>query len=678
MIVSLIICLLLGSLSPAIPAGLGYAAEAVTLNTSPITYTSGSKVTIGGNGPANEDYSFKVVDRTGTLVRIDQQFSANGQFSFSFELPTNTIGELTVIVGFGGEPGQFVTKNITVTSGSPGGGGPGPGPGPASTPTPAPDSNVDQLLTDALDKLKTPGATDSQKGEAIAKAAEQLKNAAGALTGQTNTAQRDSAISKALEVVRQMADAVNGMSSPEEALKSAESIIISAAGWIGATPSGNAQSRASFNQTVSGVASAVVSKAGTLNESSLNLVKDGTTTKAQITADALGQHIQKAVNSADRLSRIMKDNNLSDAAKSIDKSVRINLSSLEADGKYVISLPSEQIPSLRSNQVSVVADTGDVRLNISPDSIPSVDPDQIHTVDIEIQPPQNSRELMDKKEGYSKDIGASVNDIHVQGTMVSGQTPLNDQLDNRVAVSISLRKVNKTGLDLETLAPRYYNEQSGQWEIVRGGQYHPQTDSVDFMVDHFSIYTIMQVNKKFPDVQGRWSERVIEVAFAKGIVSGKSENTFDPGAQVTRAEFASMLVNTLGLQAVQGKSAFADVAEDQWYASAVNTAYAAKLVEGDESGRFHPNDNISREQMAAMIGRALTNFKEVAATNSTEASKTVASYQDRNLISGWALNSVALVIQEGLMSGTSDTQLSPSDNATREQAAKMMLSLFQK
>ena len=85
-------------------------------------------------------------------------------------------------------------------------------------------------------------------------------------------------------------------------------------------------------------------------------------------------------------------------------------------------------------------------------------------------------------------------------------------------------------------------------------------------------------------------------------MSGMGDGTFGLGQNVTRAQFVSMLVRMFGWQQAQGTS-YSDVDPSAWYYNDVMTASAMGAL-GNETG-FRPNDNITREEIAVMLVRAL-------------------------------------------------------------------------
>lgn len=193
-----------------------------------------------------------------------------------------------------------------------------------------------------------------------------------------------------------------------------------------------------------------------------------------------------------------------------------------------------------------------------------------------------------------------------------------------------------------------------------------------------SIYAVAQATSRvFTDVQQHWAKREIEQLAAKLIVNGQDEQRFGPDLPVTRAEFAALLVRALGIsEQPSAKATFRDVPADAWYAGEVAAASEKRLVEGDETGAFAPNERITREQMAVMITRALRLAAPQAGAVTSDLSG-LSAYADRDEVASWAQAAVAQTVQAGLMQGTQPGRFEPGREASRAEAAVMLQRLLQ-
>ncbi len=111
-----------------------------------------------------------------------------------------------------------------------------------------------------------------------------------------------------------------------------------------------------------------------------------------------------------------------------------------------------------------------------------------------------------------------------------------------------------------------------------------------------------QAATTFKDVKGHWAEKYIEEAVNKGFVKGYPDGTYLPDKAITRAEFTSMVNKALGNNATVGLT-FTDVPYSEWYYSDVAKGVSAAFVGGYDDGSFKPNQNVTREEAAVMMSR---------------------------------------------------------------------------
>lgn len=176
----------------------------------------------------------------------------------------------------------------------------------------------------------------------------------------------------------------------------------------------------------------------------------------------------------------------------------------------------------------------------------------------------------------------------------------------------------------------------------------------------------------FTDVAaGHWCAQAAEKLAESGILSGMGDGSFLPDRAVTRAEFSKMLL--LGLYGeidAAEPCGFADVAETDWFYDVVSTCKAKGLVTGDASGLFHPNNTISRQDMAVMLARGLADVGYAG----TEQDM---NFTDETDIADYAKEAVAKLVGCGVLSGMSDGSFKPMESCSRAQAAKALYETLQ-
>ncbi|WP_025700050.1 S-layer homology domain-containing protein, partial [Paenibacillus forsythiae] len=205
------------------------------------------------------------------------------------------------------------------------------------------------------------------------------------------------------------------------------------------------------------------------------------------------------------------------------------------------------------------------------------------------------------------------------------------------------------------------------------GKYYAKVNSLTN-----STYSVIWHPLEFKDVAKHWAKDAVNDMGSRMIVSGNGNDMFNPDQDITRAEFAAIVVRGLGLKLEQGAASFTDVNTSDWYSSAVQTAYTYGLITGFEDGTFHPMDKITREQAMAIIAKAMTITDLKAKLPSKETGEILSPFADGNKASGWAKNSIADCLQAGIISGRTGSQLSPKDSITRAEVAIMIQRLLQK
>ena len=170
----------------------------------------------------------------------------------------------------------------------------------------------------------------------------------------------------------------------------------------------------------------------------------------------------------------------------------------------------------------------------------------------------------------------------------------------------------------------------------------------------------------FTDVnEGDWFYDVVLYAYDNGLMTGVSATEFAPNQTTTRGMIVSMLARLEGVTSAED-AGFADVAANDWYATAVNWAASVGVVNGYEDDTFRPNAPITREQMAAI----LYNYADYKGYD-VSARADLSDYADAASISSWAEDVLAWANAEGLINGMTATTIDPQGATTRAQTAAM-------
>ncbi len=182
-------------------------------------------------------------------------------------------------------------------------------------------------------------------------------------------------------------------------------------------------------------------------------------------------------------------------------------------------------------------------------------------------------------------------------------------------------------------------------------------------------------SKYFSDVGQNvyWAVDSIDYLYEKGIVSGVGQNNFMPAANSRRGDFILMLVKTAGLQA-QFSSNFTDVPANSYYYNAIGTARELGLTAGTGNGYFDPKSGITRQDLLVQVYKAA----QVSGIPLQPADGSqLAAFSDSSQISGYAAEAMAVMVKNGIISG-SGNRLNPRAQATRAEIAVILSKLLQK
>lgn len=166
-----------------------------------------------------------------------------------------------------------------------------------------------------------------------------------------------------------------------------------------------------------------------------------------------------------------------------------------------------------------------------------------------------------------------------------------------------------------------------------------------------------------------WYHLDVDYVLKNGIMKGTSTDEFSPNGALTRAMLVTVLYRTEGEPEITGVSTFEDVESGAYYEKAVSWAQANGIVNGYSDTEFCPDENIIREQIAAIMYRyAQYKGYDVSVGENTN----ILSYDDAEMISEYAIPSVQYAVGSGLMKGNTETTLNPQNNATRAEIAAIL------
>lgn len=167
-----------------------------------------------------------------------------------------------------------------------------------------------------------------------------------------------------------------------------------------------------------------------------------------------------------------------------------------------------------------------------------------------------------------------------------------------------------------------------------------------------------------------WAKTAIESLSSRNIVSGTGGGKFSPSETVKREEFVKMLVGVINVNVSEKEVNFSDTDKNAWYWEYVKKAAAGGIVMGVSDTEFGIGREITREQMAAMIYRA------VKSSGLDIPRKAAAEFSDYGAISDYAKEACGFMAETGIMNGKTGGVFDPSAAATRAEAAKVIYELL--
>jgi hypothetical protein len=228
-------------------------------------------------------------------------------------------------------------------------------------------------------------------------------------------------------------------------------------------------------------------------------------------------------------------------------------------------------------------------------------------------------------------------------------------------------KFDKSKVDSEAeVALYYYDTATKTWIKLDNIKVDWEKGTVSGEINHFTKFAVIAVTpEKAPpvltDIAGHWAEADIKTLVEKGAIAGYPDKTFRPNNNITRAEFATVLVKAFELEAKEGK-VFTDTAT-HWAKEDIATANAYDIIKGYSDEKFGPNDQITREQAAVMIAKAAD----------LTASEQAPVFSDSAKISDWARAAVAAAAEAEIIKGYPDGSFRPQGQATRAEAVTIIV-----
>lgn len=231
--------------------------------------------------------------------------------------------------------------------------------------------------------------------------------------------------------------------------------------------------------------------------------------------------------------------------------------------------------------------------------------------------------------------------------------------------------------------------------IKQHSSYSQADGQIEFETTASGTYLLWQEEKSFADVPtAHWAYREVHQLSALGIIQGMTDDNFQPDRQISRADYALLLVRMLeqalsqqeqseaasqgedgaAAQAVDQSVPFRDVTKEAYYYEELEKAYRYGIIRGGADGLFQPQQSISRQEMFVMTARVLRLAGYEVSDSTLE---TLSRFSDQLAIAEYAKQDTAVLIEAGIVQGDPLGRVLPLAGASRAEAAALILRMME-
>lgn len=253
-------------------------------------------------------------------------------------------------------------------------------------------------------------------------------------------------------------------------------------------------------------------------------------------------------------------------------------------------------------------------------------------------------------------------------------------LNTKTTVKIDLPKVHLTN-PITVSLPRNGDDTTYQALVKNDGsatasKFNPATVTMDGKINSSGTYTVTTNEKDFTDISTKSVEmqKAIRYLTSKGIINGTSATKFSPDNSISRQQIAALLMRALGKVDNTATTTFTDVPKSSSLYHAIASSQKHKVINGYSDNTFRGANVISKAQIVTVSGRVLTS--EMNYKVPTDTGAYLGKYKDT--VPEFAQSMVALATREGLVVYRTDGTFSGAKNMTRGDAAIILYRLFQR
>ena len=210
------------------------------------------------------------------------------------------------------------------------------------------------------------------------------------------------------------------------------------------------------------------------------------------------------------------------------------------------------------------------------------------------------------------------------------------------------------------------------------GKYNVLTNTIDARISESGVYVVTDNRVSFSDIQTKSAlmQESIEQLASRGIMPGLREDSFGPDDPITRAEYVSVILQTLSLLDPTIESAFDDVKRSDWFYSVAASGQKHGVISGYPDNTFRGAVELPKDQMVVAASNTLVS--QMRYKTPRNVSDIIARYSDSDELAAWTWDGVALATRSGIMIFREDAKFNPADAMTRGDAAIILYRLFMK
>lgn len=219
-------------------------------------------------------------------------------------------------------------------------------------------------------------------------------------------------------------------------------------------------------------------------------------------------------------------------------------------------------------------------------------------------------------------------------------------------------------------------------DAINIGSQSPDFKNIEGLENKDQVINMMPIVKPgltFEDITGVNAHKyqsAIESLASRLIIDGKTKDKFEPNSNMTRAEFATIIVKSLGIE-TKGEEKFKDIKKSDWFFDYVATANRYGIVNGVSKDEFKPNNTISKQEAAIMLTNAAKLAGMDIEMDKASVRDNLSQFEDYVLVKDWAMPSLAFCYREDILDDSS-MSIDPKKIITRGEITQMVFNMLGK